>query len=290
MKRKLAVLLTATLVVLVACTGVCNAAASTSASRGATQPKLRVYAAASLSHAFPAMVTKFKSVYPQHKNLKFVWNFQGTDTLVAQIQNGARPDVFASASTKYGKVIYDGGYSYAPHSFCQNKLCVIVPAANTAGIDDLGDLTGDVKIAVGDSAVPIGTYTRTVLNNITSSGDYGDTYSTDVLANVVINCTSVSAVVALVKLDEVDAGFVYQSDPYYAGTSVTKIDIPNDYQSDPLPTYPISRLKAARQPVAAKHFIKFVMSPAGQRILKKYGFLPKPVTTTASSLTAVAAQ
>jgi len=223
------------------------------------------------------MVAPFKAAYPQYKKVKFVFNFQGTDTLVAQIELGAPADLFAGASTKYGTQLFKDGFSSAPRLFCQNQLCVIVPKANLANIKSLGDLTKTgVMIAIGDAAVPIGAYTQTVLTNITTGGVYGANYSSQVMSNVVATVSNVNMVTALVKLDEVDAGFVYVSDKMAAGTSVTKIAIPATYQSNPLPTYPIAAVKNAARPLMASRFIAFAMSARGQKILAKWGFLAKP--------------
>ena len=52
--------------------------------------------------------------------------------------------------------------------------------------------------------------------------------------------------------------------------------IPAAYQTSPLPTYPLARVKTAAQPKAAARFINFVLGARGQKILKAYGFLPKP--------------
>ena len=106
----------------------------------ATTPQLNVFAAASLNKAFPAMVPVFKKNNPQYKNVKFVFNFQGTDTLVAQIQQGAPADVFAGASTKYGTTLFNAKLIATPRHFCQNRLEVILPASNPAGITSLADI------------------------------------------------------------------------------------------------------------------------------------------------------
>ncbi len=273
-KRRLWVLLAAVAVVGVLGAGAGPAAA---ASKSAATPPFKVFAAASLYRAFPAMVAPFKAAYPQYKKVKFVFNFQGTDTLVAQIELGAPADLFAGASTKYGTQLFKDGFSSAPRLFCQNQLCVIVPKANLANIKSLGDLTKTgVMIAIGDAAVPIGAYTQTVLTNITTGGVYGANYSSQVMSNVVATVSNVNMVTALVKLDEVDAGFVYVSDKMAAGTSVTKIAIPATYQSNPLPTYPIAAVKNAARPLMASRFIAFAMSARGQKILAKWGFLAKP--------------
>ncbi len=282
MRSKLRVLLVAVMVVAVLGIG------ATSASAATPRPKLYVHAAASLYKAFPAMVAPFKAANPKYKSYKFVFNFQGTDTLVAQIEAGAPADVFAGASTKYGTQLFNDGFTYTPNLFVQNKLCVIVPKSNPAKIDSLDDLTKDgVMIAIGDAAVPIGTYTRTVLTNITNSGVYGATYSDDVMANVVATVSNVNMVTALVSLGEVDAGFVYKSDALAANIGkvrVLRVNIANAYQTNPLPTYPLSRVKTSAHPTAAVDFINYCLGVRGQRILTSYGFLPKPTLLVSAVL------
>ena len=240
-------------------------------------PTVNVFGAASLRNVFPAMVTAFKNARPMYKDRRFAFNFQGTDVLTAQIQQGAPCDIFAGASTKYGTLLAKGGFIDTPVNFCQNTLIVITPKSNPAGLHTLADLAKPgVLVSIGDAAVPIGTYTRTVLTNL--NGLYGATYKTSVLANVVSTEVNVSAVAALVQLGEVDAGFVYQSDAYSAGTSVKRIAIPAAYQTSPLPTYPIALTKSCTTPIISQRFVDYILGRAGQRIMTSYAFLPKPVT------------
>ena len=276
MRRKLTVALIAFAVVLVLAAPA-FAAGSAKTTRSAA-PRINVFAAASLQYAFPAMIPSFKKAHPKYRNVRFAFNFGGSDMLTAQIQEGAPADVFASASTKYGNVLYSGGLINTPQNFCQNRLIVITPKKNPAHLHSLlGLAKPGVMISIGDPTVPIGTYTRTVLTNLNAL--YGATYKTSVLANVVSEETQVNFVVSLVKINEVDAGFVYVSDAHSAGASVTRIAIPNAYQSNPLPTYPIASTKSSSHPAIANAFVKFVLGQKGQKILKQYSFLPKPAAT-----------
>ena len=58
---------------------------------------LNVFAAASLTGSFNSAKTTLASAHP---GLNLTYNFAGSNTLVAQIQQGAPADVFASADTK----------------------------------------------------------------------------------------------------------------------------------------------------------------------------------------------
>ena len=283
MKRKISVGIVAALVALVMAAPAFGAGQSQLGA--AAQPKVIVFAAASLNHVFPAMVKPFKAANPKYRNVRFVFNFNGTDVLQTQLQNGAPCDLFAGANTTIPATLFSGGFLNRPVNFCQNRLVVIVPKGNPAKLKSLVDLTNPgVEIAIGDATVPVGKYTRTVLTNLNAAYPQftaPDTYSALVLKNVVSTEINVSAVVALVQINEVDAGFVYWSDYKYAqehGTiSKFRLTIPNHYQSNPLPTYPIAVATKAARPGVAAAFMSFVLRTQGQRYLVNYGFLPKPV-------------
>ena len=142
------------------------AASLVGAAQAQAVTKLNVFAAASLNKAFPAEAKAFKLKWPRYKAVKFVFNFQGTDILTAQLeQDPAAADVFAGASLKYGTKLAGENIIITPKSFCQNKLCVILPAANTAGITSLAEIPSKAtSITVGTTTVPVGTYTGQVLD------------------------------------------------------------------------------------------------------------------------------
>jgi molybdate transport system substrate-binding protein len=250
---------------------------------------VKVFAAASLNKAFPAEAKAFKVAYPKYKSVKFSFQFLGTDVLVAQLINDpAAADVFAGASTAYGDTLanhVDGSSNPDPIikpyvKFCQNTLVVILPKENYAGITNLAEVaTESAQIAVGQASVPIGKYTDKVLTNIAKDPAYPDFRTTVQSKSVYLqNVASIDGVVAF---GGADAGFVYQSDykqlaiPY----GVKKIAIPANFQTDPLPTYPLARTVHAKNPVPAQKFVNFIMSKPGQKILTSWGFLKKPPTT-----------
>ena len=110
------------------------------------------------------------------------------------------------------------------------------------------------------------------------------------MANVAATVANVNMVTALVKLDEVDAGFVYVSDYRAANLGLRKLavidrPIAAKYQSNPLPTYPIGIVKTSKHITMARDFTHFVMSAQGQKILVRYGFqrMPYPKITAALS-------
>jgi molybdate transport system substrate-binding protein len=117
--------------------------------------RITVFAAASLTDAFP-------KIDPHAR-----YGFAGSDQLSFQIQQGAPADVFAAASPKYPELLYQQGLVEKPIPFATNTLVLVIPKANPAGIHTVEDLTEPgVKVVIGDPGVPVGSYTRTVLKNL----------------------------------------------------------------------------------------------------------------------------
>ena len=192
------------------------------------------------------------------------YNFAGSDDLATQIKEGASPDVYAAASPRCPEELFAGGLIEQPRIFATNKLVVIVPKANPAGIHSVADLAQDgVKLVVGAEGVPIGDYTRKVLENMGAS---------DVLANVVSEEDDVKGVVGKVSLGEADAGFVYATDVKPVADKVTTIELPDHAQATV--EYPIAVVKGADDEEAARAFVELVLGPEGRQALAEAGFGP----------------
>ena len=214
-----------------------------------------VFAAASLTQVLPAIDSRPR------------YDFAGSDQLAVQIQQGAPADVFAAASPKYPELLYRQGLVEKPIPFATNTLVLIVPRANPANIHSVMDLTKPgVKLVIGDASVPVGSYARTVLNNlgITSS----------VMKNVVSQETDVKGVLGKVALGEADAGFVYATDAKPVLRKVGVIRIRESAQ--PRVVYEVAVVKNAPHLRAARAFVRRLIRPAAQRTLVRYGFGPRP--------------
>jgi molybdate transport system substrate-binding protein len=228
------------------------------------------YTAASLKGVSPKLAEGFTRMYPGHT---VVFNLDGTQALKTQVQNGAYADVFISASNSYTTELTKGGYFVdgSVKTLTTNYVIVILPANNPANIRSLEDLAKPgVKIARAAKTVPVGTATDVALANLARS-TYGSDWNTSVSANTVTYETSEPAVATKVALGEVDAGFVYESTASAAKPDTyTSITIPK--KDNYLQTYTIAVLKESTSKGAAMDFENFMLSDAGQQILKEYGF------------------
>ena len=193
------------------------------------------------------------------------YSFGSTGTLATQITNGAPADVLMGANTTTAAALYASGIVEKPVNFTRNTLAVVVPKANPAGIKSIYDLTKPgLRIDVAASSVPVGSYTVQVLNQMGLNAA--------VQANVVSQETSDANVVSKVALGQVDAGFVYLSDYVIDPTRLALIKVPAWAQ--PKITYSMAIVAKSPNHAAAQAWVDRVLSPAGQAIFVKNGFLP----------------
>jgi molybdate transport system substrate-binding protein len=231
---------------------------------------LTVFAAASLTGSFGDIGKAFEAANP---GVTVTFNFAGSQVLSTQITQGASADVFASANhTEMDKLVTASLVASGYKDFVTNVLEVILPANNPANVQTLQNLAKPgLKLVLEDKSVPAGTYSLTILDNLSTDATYGADFKTRVLANVVSYETDVKQVVAKVQLGEADAGIVYVTDAIAAPTLKT-IVIPTNYNV--VAKYPIASLTNSSQPDLASAFVAYVLSADGQAIMKKWGFTP----------------
>jgi molybdate transport system substrate-binding protein len=151
---------------------------------------------------------------------------------------------------------------------------VVVPASNPAGLATVRDLARPgVKLVVAAREVPIGAYTRQILQNLSRDPAYGTNFAERVLRNVVSEEPNVRAALARVALGEADATFVYRSDlASDYGPRVRVIEVPPS--ANVVARYLLAVVREARNPLAARRFAETILSDGGQAILVRWGFLP----------------
>ena len=234
---------------------------------------LNVFAAASLTEPFTEIGKLFESSHP---GVQVVLNFAGSQQLAQQINQGAPADVFASANNTQMKMVIQAGeiVSGTQETFVKNRLVVIYPKNNPAGLKELKDLAKPgLKLVFAAKDVPVGQYSLEFLHKTTADPAYGSDYQTAVIRNVVSYEDNVKAVLAKVTLGEADAGIVYTSDiSGEDANNISRLDIPDALNV--IATYPIAPVKASKNMDLSQAFIDLVLSAQGQNILAKYNFIP----------------
>lgn len=249
--------------------------ATAQAALATPEPKeLVLLVASSLTDAINEIADDFAR-QPVNAGVRFTPSFGASSQLRTQLEQGAPADLFASADTvQMDGAVKAGAIQGTPTIFVRNRLTVIVPAENRAGVTTLADLARPgLKLVTTARDVPVGNYTRQALEKMAASPQFGAGFDQTVLANVVSEEGNVRQVMIKVQLGEADAGVCYVSDvtPRVA-PNLKMIAIPDQFNI--LAEYPVAVTKNARAPATAQRFIAHLLSPPGQAILIKNNFIP----------------
>lgn len=237
----------------------CGSGGSGSGEGGDTT--VTVFAAASLTSTFEQVAEEFEAA---HEGVEVELNFAGSSDLVAQIQEGAPADVFASADeANMEKLTAEGLEGSEPVAFASNTLQIAVPPGNPAGVASLQDLAGDgLNLVVCAPEVPCGAATAAVAE------------SAGVELSPVSEEQSVTDVLAKVTTGEADAGLVYVTDVQVAGDDVEGVTF--EESSAAVNVYPIATVAESDAADLAQAFVDLVLAETGQSILQEAGFAPAP--------------
>jgi molybdate transport system substrate-binding protein len=224
------------------------------------EPTLTVLGASSLTDALGKYGETFAGA-------KVRSSFAGSDQLAAQIMQGAKADVFASADTGYPDELHREGLVEKPVVFARNRLVIVVPPGSPVhSLDDLG--RAGTKIVIGDPSVPVGAYTREVLGRLPAEERDA------ILGNVRSEEPEVTAVLAKVANGAADAGFVYVTDAKTVAGEVETVAVPPQLQPDV--AYAAAVLTGSSAPEAARRYLQGLLHGAGAADLREAGFLPPP--------------
>ncbi|MEM9195781.1 MAG: molybdate ABC transporter substrate-binding protein, partial [Myxococcota bacterium] len=141
---------------------------------------------------------------------------------------------------------------------------VIVPEANPARIDAFADLSNASRIVIGSRHVPVGIYTRELLDR--AGAARGEDFVARIEPRIVSEENNVRLVRAKVELGEADAAIVYRTDAL-ASDRVRLVPIPDELQR-PI-QYFVGRLNPRSE---ARAFVDYLRSRGAQRILRRHGF------------------
>ena len=231
---------------------------------------LTILAASSLTDAFSELAKTFEK---QNPGTEVRTSFGASSEMLAQIQQGAPADVFASAAEEeMDTAVKQRLVSGKPQVFVKNREVVMVPKANPANIRSFRDVaTPGTRLVLAEDAVPAADYAMEILDN--ADEEYGAGFKKEVLSNVVSREADVRASVNRVAVGDADATFGYASD--YTPDIREEVEIvPVPPDLNILATYPIAALADANSPTLAKKWVDLVTSEEGQRVLKQWGFEP----------------
>ena len=259
--KRLAWLLAPVLLAAAACGGDpprTQAAQTSTGPEEALSGRVTVLAAASLTEAFTELGRAFETAHP---GVKVTFSFGASSALAQQALGGAPADLLATADEASLARVMDAGVASDPRVLARNRLTILVEKGNPKGIAALADLADPALVVVLCAPeVPCGRFGAQVLDK----------------AGVAVTPRSleenVKGVVSKVTLGEADAGLVYVTDARAAGARAQAVPIPDE--ENVIAVHPVGLLRQAGNPEAARAFRNFLLSPAGQATLARFGFLP----------------
>ncbi len=243
---------------------------SSKATVSSTHEDIYIYAAASLKGLMDDVKLQYEKAHP---DVELIMNYAGTHVLKTQIEQGAEADLFISARERDIQDLQTSGYLSVYSLFAGNQLIIAVSKEGSEKIGRIEDLSREgVRLVLAEQKAPVGEYSRLSLEKLQQSGQYGDRFMQDVLANVVSNESNEQNVLAKVTLGEADAGIVYTSS--LSGMAAQKngiktLTIPSDVNITSY--YYSAPLKNAAEGTASLQ--AWLNSEKGKVLIEKHGYL-----------------
>ena len=249
--------------------------------RSAQTTELTVFAAASMTETLNQIAEDYKTVDP---NVSLTFSFASSGDLLSQIKEGADCDVFISAAPKQMNAL-DGSLKDDADKnpdgldelldgtridLLENKVVLAVPEGNPKGIeffDKLADRlgAGEVFLAIGNSDVPVGQYTRKIFEH------YGLDEQSLADAGGLTYGSNVKEVTTQVSEGAVDCGIIYATDAYSAG--LESVDEATADMCGQV-IYPAAVLRNSAHPDEAKAFLDYLTGEDAGRVFESVGFTP----------------
>jgi molybdate transport system substrate-binding protein len=228
---------------------------------GQSKGRVLVLVAASTRDA----VQEIAGAFTRETGVEVRLSADDSSRLAAQIVEGAPADLFLSANVKWANHVKDDGLADRDALLLGNKLVLIVPRGNPAGIHRPDDLTGPAvkHLALAGPTVPAGMYGRQALKKLHLWEKLDE-------QNKIVSGENVRATLAYVERGEAEAGIVYSTDARITDQVTNVYEFPASLH-DPI-RYPLVLLKSAAGNEPARRFFDFLCAPAAEKVFTRHGF------------------
>ena len=214
----------------------------------------------------PAM-EEAAAAFEEETGIRVYLNFSGSGTMLSQMKISRSGDLYIPGSPDYMAMAEADGV-IAPDSI--NIIAYLVPAVlvpedNPESIYGLSDLARPgIEVGIGNpEAVCVGLYAVEIL-------EFNDLLE-EIRSNIVTHAESCAKTASLVALDSVDAIIGWRVFSVWHDTVDTVYLEPE--QIPRLSYVPAAVSTYAQDRDSAGRFIDFLVSPRGQEIFKKHGYL-----------------
>jgi molybdate transport system substrate-binding protein len=263
----------------------CGCDARSDDSQWKESQRVVVYAAASLAGVLEAVLNARGSAGFEFEGPRPRFVFAASSTLARQLEHGAPPGIFLSASRDWMLHLEARGRlaTGSRRELFRNRLVLVRPfrktnltaAASGPSVSEVGALElrelilsrASARLCLGDPEhVPAGMYARQALEK---SGLW-DSVSSRVLPGADARRT-----IWYLSRGACALGVVYQTDAY-SGESVPEVEplaLLNENLHAPI-VYEVALVQGA--PPAARNLYDFLYSPGARRIFQSFGFVARP--------------
>jgi molybdate transport system substrate-binding protein len=225
--------------------------------------ELHVFAASSFAEVLPEIAERYEASNP---GVVVRLSFAGSQVLRTQIEQGARADLFLSASPEHVASLRDLGILQDVQTFAHNRLAVVVPKV-TSKIQRFTDLADCHSLLIGTSSSPIGRYTRRMFDHV--ANDLGEAWVTHLKTRIVSEESNVRLLRAKVALGVAEAAIVYRTEGR-SSADVRHVEIPERWNVDS--TAQIGIVARSSSLPEAQQFLSDLRTPAVRDILQRAGF------------------
>ncbi len=283
MKKKLfSLALVLTLLVTVCACGSSDAgkdAVSASGDSSGDPVTLYVSAAASMTESLDEIIANYTE---EHSNVTIQPTYDSSGTLKTQIQAGSDCDIFISAAQKQMDQL-DGespdceGENYVLQGsradLLENKCALVVAPDSDKDIKSWDDFENALKSAqsssdlifcMGNSDVPVGQYTSTILTNLGLS-------EADLVSKGIVSYGSnVKEVTSQVSSGAADCGIIYATDAFSADLDVTATA--DSELTGGKVIYPAAVMQNSKNQDAAEEFLAYLKTDDAMKVFESVGF------------------
>ena len=247
--------------------------------------EITVFAAKSLNSVMDELCEKYNS---EHPNVTFQTNYDSSGTLMTQIKEGAKCNIFFSAGVSQMDELqagFDGGdiVEESRRDLLNNQVCLVTWKGSDTKVTDFSYLSLAKDMALADLTVPVGQYTRKALINAGMAGaEYTevDQLTDDVISEalgglLINNCANVGAVASAVAEGANEIGTVYYSDTFGYEDQLEIIEkLPNSLTGDVI--YPVAAVEGDNTSYAelkaSQDFLDYLQSEEAVKLFEKYHF------------------
>jgi molybdate transport system substrate-binding protein len=224
-------------------------------------PSVRVLAAASTKESLEDVAHSFS----QETGIEVKVSPGPSNGLARQIEAGAPADLFVSADEEWADAVARAGLEARRKNLLTNRLVLVVPAGNPAGVHSPEDLLRPTVtwVALAGEGVPAGTYAREALESLSLAERLRQ-------QKKIVPGHDVRSTLSYVERGEVEGGIVYATDARIS----SKVEVVYTFPArthHPI-VYTVTLLPDGAKKEAARRFYEYLLSDAAARTFEKHGF------------------